>query len=539
MNRNRNEMNTQQAPGATKNPFEAPATTFGVPRPFDARALFESKPELPVEVPADAPEGSYTYALIKSGPEVAAEECELQAEAIEIVILWGTAVLHVEHLSPARSFYVGEEGTDYVLPADKIGASRMPVVLVGKDGVTRAVLPASAKVSVEQEGQTLAQSALTAEACPELAGASQIALRRGMRAKIEIDGVTIQVAAVNAGRAVKGAIGGSRKGLSWHGVSFALHAGLLAAAAFFLPPLGADTEDGISAEDKFFIQHALDPMAEREPDKTEAKPADTTPNQGGGEQGARAHDSEGKAGNTTSRNNAGRMGIPGPKDNADVQVANRAAMDDARTFGMIGLISTMNGGDPSAITARWGGDVTIGNDEHGAMGNMWSPTLGDAAGPGGLGLTGLDEGGGGKGPWIGLKNIGNLGTDPNGPSGLSHGLPMRTHTPRPPSLKATGVSASGKLPGEVIQRVIRQNFGRYRFCYEQGLRANPSLGGRVAVKFVIGRDGSVSNVQNGGSDMPDNNVVSCVVRSFYALSFPAPESGIVTVTYPILFQPGG
>jgi hypothetical protein len=38
--------------------------------------------------------------------------------------------------------------------------------------------------------------------------------------------------------------------------------------------------------------------------------------------------------------------------------------------------------------------------------------------------------------------------------------------------------------------------------------------------------------------MPDGNVVSCVVRSFYGLSFPAPENGIVTVTYPIMFQPG-
>jgi hypothetical protein len=58
------------------------------------------------------------------------------------------------------------------------------------------------------------------------------------------------------------------------------------------------------------------------------------------------------------------------------------------------------------------------------------------------------------------------------------------------------------------------------------------------VRFVIGRDGAVSQVGNGGSDLGDPAVVSCVVRAFYGLSFPQPENGIVTVTYPIVFTPG-
>jgi hypothetical protein len=98
---------------------------------------------------------------------------------------------------------------------------------------------------------------------------------------------------------------------------------------------------------------------------------------------------------------------------------------------------------------------------------------------------------------------------------------------------------SGRLPPEAIQRVVRQNFGRFRFCYEKALDHNPTLAGRVSTSFVIGRDGAVSSVQNGGSDLADPAVVSCVVRAFYGLSFPQPEGGIVTVVYPILFSPGG
>jgi outer membrane biosynthesis protein TonB len=70
-----------------------------------------------------------------------------------------------------------------------------------------------------------------------------------------------------------------------------------------------------------------------------------------------------------------------------------------------------------------------------------------------------------------------------------------------------------------------------------GLTSNPNLEGRVTVRFVIGRDGAVSNVSSGG-DLPNAQVTSCVGSAFYGLSFPPPEAGIVTVSYPIMLTPG-
>jgi hypothetical protein len=96
---------------------------------------------------------------------------------------------------------------------------------------------------------------------------------------------------------------------------------------------------------------------------------------------------------------------------------------------------------------------------------------------------------------------------------------------------------STRLPPETIQRIVRLNFGRMRACYEKGLVRNPNLQGRVSVRFVIGHDGAVSSVADGGSDLPDTGVTACVVRAFYGISFPQPESGIVTVNYPIVFSP--
>jgi len=109
----------------------------------------------------------------------------------------------------------------------------------------------------------------------------------------------------------------------------------------------------------------------------------------------------------------------------------------------------------------------------------------------------------------------------------------------PPSsrVRAGAVAVSGRLPPEVVTRILRQNHGRFRRCYEEGLRNNPNLAGRVTTRIVIGRDGAVSVVGNGGSDLPDGGVVQCVIRSAYGLSFPQPEGGIVTVSYPLLFSP--
>jgi hypothetical protein len=98
---------------------------------------------------------------------------------------------------------------------------------------------------------------------------------------------------------------------------------------------------------------------------------------------------------------------------------------------------------------------------------------------------------------------------------------------------------SGKLPPEVIQRVVQKQFPRIRKCYADGLRDNPMLEGRMAVRLVIEKDGSVSSASDAGSTMPDRNVSRCVLRTFHELHFPEPEGGgLLTLVYPIAFDPG-
>lgn len=273
--------------------------------------------------------------------------------------------------------------------------------------------------------------------------------------------------------------------------------------------------------------------------------------------GTRAKGEEGSMGNPSTKQLNQRYAAPQEKPTSDE--TRKAALDQAAEFGMIGLMNAGAGGDPNAPTAPWGAasaaaPATIPEPakrgapppppvaDSEARGNMWGDKVGDAFGAGGLGATGKDEGGGGRGEGIGLGSVGTLGGGAGAGNaqgfGNGHGRLGGAHTTTPPALRQGVVQVTGRLPPEVIQRIVRQNFGRFRLCYENGLRNNPSLSGRVAVKFIIDRSGAVSTSQDGGSDLPDQAVTACVVRSFANLSFPQPEGGVVTVVYPVIFAPG-
>jgi hypothetical protein len=546
--------------GGAASPFGGGAASpfgggFSALNPFAAGAALSAAEAAAraLEVPDDAPPGTYTYTLVKSGPDVSPDEVELpHVPSVEVMILWGTNVLHVSHLTPPRNFYVGEEqgknlACDFFIPAEKIGTTRLPIV-VGDRASLALVIPPAARGHVELPGQprmTLDEARMKGQPSAEVSGGHQIPLPPAAKARIELDQFVFQVAAVNAGKPVPK---GAAANIDWtvftyFGLSLLASSGFIAALAFFVPPLGLTDDEDVNKDQLFLIQQYLNAAAEREQEQreTEQVAEENADNKEGGT-GTRAKGEEGSMGNPLSKATNKRYAVQGPKDNPDPHIARAAALREATEFGMIGLLNTGAAGDPNAPTAPWGRDTSLGTDEVSARGNMWGDEIGDAFGAGGLGLSGIGEGGGGRGEGIGLGSIGTLGhgagTGTGQGFGSGHGRLGGSHRTRAPQVRMGATSVSGRLPPEVIQRIVRQNYGRFRMCYEQGLARNPNLEGRVSVRFVIGRDGSVSNVANGGSDLPDNGVVQCVVRAYYGLSFPQPEGGIVTVVYPIMFAPG-
>lgn len=233
-------------------------------------------------------------------------------------------------------------------------------------------------------------------------------------------------------------------------------------------------------------------------------------------------------------------------DNVDPQQARQAALREATEFGLIGALGNGASGEPAATgsakdqAAPWGRDSSPGDAGVSARGNMWGDEVTGAFGSGGLALSGIGRGGGGRPdePAADASSAVSRSAAAAGQGfGAGHGRLGGSHGASAPKVRVGTAQVSGRLPTEVIQRIVRQNFGRFRLCYEEGLSRNPNLAGKVGVRFVVGRDGNVSNVSNGGSDLPDAAVTACVLSAFYGLTFPQPEGGIVTVVYPILLDP--
>src|SRR5579872_2675640 len=134
---------------------------------------------------SDALDGHF-YAMVQSGPAVDPDEVEVaHASAVEVMILWGSNVLHVSHLAPPRSFHVGEESgpearCDYFIPGETLGARRAPIVLSRDGRAVLVMLPrAHGVVDVPGHGPvSLADLVSTGRARPstEMQGAHEIEL---------------------------------------------------------------------------------------------------------------------------------------------------------------------------------------------------------------------------------------------------------------------------------------------------------------------------------------------------------------------------
>src|SRR5688572_16595111 len=129
-----------------------PAYQFDFTAPFksaaDALSGFreqEAAPAVAVEtLPVDRDQ-RVGFVLKKSAPEVNPGEVEQTGvDALEITVLWGANVLHVAHLTPPRSFSVGEAaGADFLLPYEKIGCHQLNLISV-EGGSVSLVVPAGA-----------------------------------------------------------------------------------------------------------------------------------------------------------------------------------------------------------------------------------------------------------------------------------------------------------------------------------------------------------------------------------------------------------
>jgi hypothetical protein len=143
-------------------------------------------------------------------------------------------------------------------------------------------------------------------------------------------------------------------------------------------------------------------------------------------------------------------------------------------------------------------------------------------------------------PSLASNDAGVSGVDASaddGGSGLSVANVKGDLTDSGVALRTENPTITGNISQDEVLRIIRINYGRFRLCYEHGLRSDPTLAGRVDIHFVIDAQGDVKSVTDSGATLHDDATVACVRRGFTALDFPQPSLGTVKVTYPLVFAP--
>ncbi len=254
--------------------------------------------------------------------------------------------------------------------------------------------------------------------------------------------------------------------------------------------------------------------------KKEKKKPEQNPDAG---EGAKAKKEEGKVGKKKAKMDKAKGNkVEVKKKELDRQVAENAgvlgALRDAGAldgmFGSSGLDANLTGGIGGLIGAK---GMQFGAGGLGARGSGLGGG-GSAEGLGGLGTKGIGSGKSGFG-----SGGGNFGKKSTGGLSSVGGDPI----------------ILGALDRSLIDEVIKRHMNQIKYCYQRELTKDPSLAGKIVIKFTIAKDGSVSSASTKTSTMNNPSVEQCLVGRFMRMQFPQPKGGgIVIVSYPFLFSPG-
>lgn len=267
-----------------------------------------------------------------------------------------------------------------------------------------------------------------------------------------------------------------------------------------------------------FVELLLE-QPEPETPKNDPKP-EANPEAG---EGAKAKKEEGKVGKKDAKMKKAKGNkVEMQKKQLDKEVAENAGVLGALregseldgVFGSSNLNADLQGGIGGLIGAK---GTQIGSGGLGSRGSGLGGG-GSAEGLGGLGTKGRGSGKSGYG-----SGGGNFGAKGEGGIGRIGGDPI----------------ILGALDKSLIDAVIKRHMNQIRYCYQRELTKNPNLGGKITIKFVIAKDGSVSKASVKSSTMGNKSVEGCITGRFMRFKFPEPKGGgIVIVSYPFIFAPG-
>ncbi len=445
---------------------------------------------------------------------------------MEVVQVWGDAILDVKHLAVSQSTITvgpdlassGSSGVSLFINPDHLPAARF--VLAERKGAGVTVNFAEKFSGFIEEGQgrkrTTIEELIKSGQAKKTGGGHSIQLEAGQRAAVDIGGVLFFIQEVAHPK--------------WVPIPFTENLDVNFLAIFALMTL-VSLLIGIKI---YTTPYDPDQSSEEIPDRfaellieEEKKPEikkQPSGNPDAGE-GAKAKGEEGKVGKKESK----------VKTAKGTKVAMNRKQMDKEIAESTGLLADMNQDSNMAALMGSGG---VGAGVSNALGTLSAGNYGVQMGSGGLGGRGNGLGGGGSG-----EGLGGLGTKGRGTGGSGYGRGggyVGKKGDGEPSMGTGDPIILGALDKSVIDRVIKSHLAEIRYCYNKELNKNPKLYGKIVIKFVIDKDGKVSSALTKTTSMNNAIVEDCMCSRFMRFQFPQPKGGgIVIVSYPFIFKAAG
>lgn len=103
--------------------------------------------------------------------------------------------------------------------------------------------------------------------------------------------------------------------------------------------------------------------------------------------------------------------------------------------------------------------------------------------------------------------------------------------------KDRNIDRDVSLSGDTVRKVVGKSSGLFKRCYEEELRKDPTVGGRITVRFTVGKDGRVISSSLSEYDLPEEPSL-CILNVIQNMRFPPTKNGkSVTFSFPFLFEP--
>ena len=200
-------------------------------------------------------------------------------------------------------------------------------------------------------------------------------------------------------------------------------------------------------------------------------------------------------------------------------------------LGSVGGVGTVSSADVSGSALSSEGisiatitDLTVGG---GGGGDGSAYGTADGSGPGGSG----GGSGGGTGTGHGTGPGPGRGSGSGGGVGGGHGPGVGDGTG-----PGSG-GAGGYRSNESLLNVVRRYAPGIQFCYDNELKKNSSLRGKLVVAITVLASGEVSEASVVENTLGSNTVSQCVLAQIRGWHFPAIPTGVTSFRAPFVFTP--